>query len=256
MKRAPILAILAMLISLLLVLGGRPAVAAGALSSTPDEQVWVTNGPVYAAAIAPDGTTYIGGDFSYVGPRTGSGVALDAASGARDTAFPLVEGSVSAVAADGAGGYYIGGDFTKVGGLTRNELAHILADGSVDPTFDPNANDYVSSPRRLGLDRLRRRLVHLHRRPEPQPHRRPGCEQRRRHRLGPRRGRLRLRPGRLGRDRLRRRRLHHHRRPDPQLHRRPRMRPAARATAWDPDANGDVSALAVSGSTVYAGGDF
>ena len=55
---------------------GRP------LSSTPDAQPWVTNGVVRAIAIAPDGTTYIGGDFTYVGPNTGSGAALDASSGA------------------------------------------------------------------------------------------------------------------------------------------------------------------------------
>ena len=53
------------------------------LSSTPDKQVWITNGAVNAIATAADGTTYIGGDFTYVGPNTGSGAAL-----VRPAAFP------------------------------------------------------------------------------------------------------------------------------------------------------------------------
>jgi hypothetical protein len=117
--------------------------ADGAPSSTPDQQIWVTNGTVSAIATAPDGTTYIGGGFTYVGPNTGDAALLDATSGAPDMSFPLVEGAVHAAVADGAGGYYIGGDFTRVGGLTRNGIAHILSDGSVDPAFDPNANNSV-----------------------------------------------------------------------------------------------------------------
>ena len=111
--------------------------AAAPFSSTADRQVWVTDGPVDAVAIGPDGTTYIGGKFGYVGPVTGSGVALDATSGARNVSFPPVHGQVSAAVSDGAGGYYIGGYFTKVGGLTRHDIAHILADGSVDPPSTP-----------------------------------------------------------------------------------------------------------------------
>ena len=117
--------------------------ASGAPSSTPDQQIWVTNGTVNAITTAPDGTTYIGGGFTYVGPNTGGAAALDATSGAPDMSFPLVEGTVDAAVADGAGGYYIGGDFTKVGGVARSDIAHILAGGSVDPAFDPNANGSV-----------------------------------------------------------------------------------------------------------------
>jgi hypothetical protein len=117
--------------------------ADGAPSSTPDQQVWVPNDTVSAIATAPDGTTYIGGDFTYIGPNTGDGALLDATSGAPDMSFPLVEGTVDAAVADGAGGYFIGGEFTRVGGITRNGIAHILADGSVDPAFDPNANGSV-----------------------------------------------------------------------------------------------------------------
>jgi trimeric autotransporter adhesin len=117
--------------------------ADGVPSSTPDQQIWVPNDTVYAIATAPDGTTYIGGDFTYIGPMTGSGAALNATSGAADMTFPYVDGTVHAVVADGAGGYFIGGEFTRVGGITRNDIAHILPDGSVDPAFDPNANNSV-----------------------------------------------------------------------------------------------------------------
>ena len=120
-----------------------PARADASLSSTPDQQPWVTNGTVRAIASAPSGITYIGGEFTYVGPNTGGAALLDATSGAPDMTFPPVAGTVDAAVADGAGGYYIGGDFTVVGDVTRNDIAHILPDGSVDPAFDPNANGAV-----------------------------------------------------------------------------------------------------------------
>ena len=76
--------------------------AAAPPSSQPDGQVWVTNGRVLATAIGANGTSYIGGIFSYVGPQTGSGVALDVSSGVRDASFAMVQGSVFAVVPDGA----------------------------------------------------------------------------------------------------------------------------------------------------------
>ena len=55
------------------------AIAAPTLaqSSIPREETWVTNGTVSAIATTPT-TTYIGGEFTYVGPYTGSGVPIDA----------------------------------------------------------------------------------------------------------------------------------------------------------------------------------
>ena len=136
-----------------------PAGAGAALSSTPDQQPWVTNGTVWAIAAGAGGTTYIGGDFTYVGPNTGGAAALDATSGAPDLALPLVEGTADAAVSDGAGGYYIGGVFTRVGGVTRNDIAHILPDGSVDPSFDPNANgDVVTLAEASRRDHLRQYL--------------------------------------------------------------------------------------------------
>jgi hypothetical protein len=51
---------------------------------------YVTDGVVKAIAVAPDGTTYIGGSFTHVGPMTGGGVPIDAASGKKRAAFPKV----------------------------------------------------------------------------------------------------------------------------------------------------------------------
>ena len=105
---------------------------------------WVTNGAVRAVALSADNSTlYLGGDFTQVGPRTGSFVSIDGVTGAVVAGFPLVNGQVFASAPDGAGGWYIGGRFSLVGSSARNNVARILANGSVDPNFNPNANDTV-----------------------------------------------------------------------------------------------------------------
>jgi hypothetical protein len=111
----------------------------------------VTDGSVSAVARAGD-TIYIGGNFSLVGPRTGPGVVIDAASGQPEpNRFEVTggRGTVEAAVGDGAGGWYIGGDFTHVAGMRRNNIAHVRADGTVDPGFDPDANDGVLA---LALD--------------------------------------------------------------------------------------------------------
>ncbi|MCX7046272.1 MAG: hypothetical protein NTX50_12395, partial [Candidatus Sumerlaeota bacterium] len=117
--------------------------AAMAQSSTPNENAWVTNGDVYAI-VPVGGLTYIGGDFTYVGPYSGGGVPIDVITADPVAAFPKVNGSVYACVSDGAGGWYIGGAFTQVGGQTRNNIAHILADGSLGG-WNPDANGPVSA---------------------------------------------------------------------------------------------------------------
>jgi hypothetical protein len=52
-----------------------PVAGAAAPSSVP-RSTWVTNGPV-SAVVAAGNRVYIGGEFTYVGPNTGSGVLLD-----------------------------------------------------------------------------------------------------------------------------------------------------------------------------------
>jgi hypothetical protein len=111
---------------------------AQAQSSIPRDETWVTNGTVYAIARTPD-TVYIGGTFTYVGPCTGSGVPISADTGELVAPFPKVNGAVLASVPDGAGGWFIGGEFTNVGGLARNYIAHILPNGLVDSGWDPNA---------------------------------------------------------------------------------------------------------------------
>jgi hypothetical protein len=103
-----------------------------------DPSPFVTDGPIYAITSLGD-TTYIGGAFSHVARRSGSGAVLQASDGSRDTAFPeFAGGEVDAVAAAPDGGWYVGGDYTSVGGYPIAGLAHIAHDGTVDTTFHPN----------------------------------------------------------------------------------------------------------------------
>jgi beta-propeller uncharacterized protein DUF5122 len=132
------------------VLGGALAslVAASAAhagpSSAPDAGAYTTNGPVTAIAHAA-GRTYVGGLFTRVGRRSGSGVALSPLGAPQS--FPEVAGGdVRAVVSDGAEGWYIGGDFTAVGGQPRIALAHVNSDGSLDPSFTPVATDFEGDP--------------------------------------------------------------------------------------------------------------
>jgi hypothetical protein len=128
-----------------LALGLAALPAAAALPSTPDQNTWVTNNKVWAIDVAPDGTTYIGGTFTYVGPNTGGWAELTADGGQLAGPALCVTGDVKAIAPDGAGGYYIGGSFTYVGTSPRANLAHILADGSLDAEWNPGANGIVQA---------------------------------------------------------------------------------------------------------------
>lgn len=108
------------------------------------QDLWMTDGVVNASAVSGD-VLYLAGRFEYVGPRTGSGVSIDAATG-QVASLPRVgstSGSVHTVIPDGAGGWYIGGSFSQVNGVARSDIAHVLADNSLDP-WNPGCDGWVN----------------------------------------------------------------------------------------------------------------
>lgn len=123
------------------------AAPAYALSDEPFLGADVTNGQVHAIEADSD-HIYLGGSFTMVGPRTGSGIALDqGGDGAPEVgSFPEVAGgTVRAVVPDGSGGWIIGGDFDYVGGVEIPNLARIAADGTVDESWDLGVNNTVNA---------------------------------------------------------------------------------------------------------------
>ena len=107
-----------------------------------DPNTWGTNNDVYATAVGQDGTLYLGGSFTYVGPNNGAWAPINLTSGKPTGTFPTVSGgSVYATVSDGAGGSYIGGDFLYVNGVYTSRLAHILSDGSVDQNWNTSGAD-------------------------------------------------------------------------------------------------------------------
>ncbi|MBI5170564.1 MAG: T9SS type A sorting domain-containing protein [Candidatus Eisenbacteria bacterium] len=117
--------------------------AIAAHAQVVDPNLWVTNGKV-SATLLDGARLYVGGQFSYVGPQTGSFTSYDWIDQHLKTRWPRVDGTVLCAAPDGAGGWYIGGTFTKVGGFTRNNVAHIDAGGGT-VQWNPNPNGAVRS---------------------------------------------------------------------------------------------------------------
>ncbi|KKS93602.1 MAG: hypothetical protein UV70_C0008G0001, partial [Parcubacteria group bacterium GW2011_GWA2_43_13] len=116
----------------------------GIVEATPDSSQWVPGANVTGLAVAADGTQYIGGSFTGVGPNNGGfGIPVSTATGSPVATFPLVADAVRAVVSDGSGGWFIGGDFRQVGGTARNYIAHISSNGTLDATWNPNANGTI-----------------------------------------------------------------------------------------------------------------
>jgi hypothetical protein len=115
---------------------------------------WVVSGGTEGGTVetvAVSGkTAYVGGDFGYVGPETGSFVSLDASNGTVAPAWPLVDGTVSAVVSDGAGGWFVGGSFASVGTRHADNLAHVGADGALDTAFQGGTDGPVYALARSG----------------------------------------------------------------------------------------------------------
>jgi hypothetical protein len=112
--------------------------SAAALPAQPDPGQWTLNrSATVQAVLATPGLTYLGGAFTYAGPRTGSGLVTDPSSGDARPGMPVYDATVSDAVPDGAGGAYVAGSFTDLAGSGRSYLARLRPDGSVDPAFAP-----------------------------------------------------------------------------------------------------------------------
>lgn len=74
-------------------------------------------------------------------PATASSGAGNEAS----VSFPQVNGPVFAMVSDGADGVYVGGRFTRVDTIDRPYLAHIKANGTVDAAWNPSPDGPVTA---------------------------------------------------------------------------------------------------------------
>ncbi len=120
-----------------------------AQSSTPDSNMWATDGEVYRTVTTGD-RAYIGGNFSYVGQPVGCGMPVNLSNGASVTNFPKFNSTVRVVIDDGSGGWYVGGDFDKVDSTDIRYLAHVLSNGTLDAAWQPQPNSSVYSLSLLG----------------------------------------------------------------------------------------------------------
>ncbi len=138
-----------------------------ALAQTVDPALWVTDGAVNSV-VHYAGTIYIGGSFNHVQPITGSAVALDASTGAARQPYPEVIGPANSVA------------------VVTASVSAVVPDGS--------GGWYIGGSFTSVRGQARRGLAQLD--------------------------------------------------------------ADGNVTSWNPDVNGTVSALALSGGTIFAGGSF
>jgi hypothetical protein len=118
------------------------------LANTPFARL-ATDRTVLATAAA-GGRTYVGGDFSLIGPATGSWVPV-APSGDAAADRPLVDGYVSDAASDGRGGWFLAGEFRAVGGISTNtRVVHLRSDGVLDQGWHVTVNGDVEALARSG----------------------------------------------------------------------------------------------------------
>jgi uncharacterized repeat protein (TIGR01451 family)/uncharacterized delta-60 repeat protein len=106
------------------------------------------NGTINAVAVNPDGTIYIGGDFTTVNGAARVSVALLNTNGLLLTNFaPFTgpNGPVNALALQPDGRLVVGGAFSHAEFYSRNNIIRYTPNGGIDLSFDPGsgANDLV-----------------------------------------------------------------------------------------------------------------
>ena len=123
---------------------------AGALGFSPQavSGTWVVSGGsagggVVNAVATAGSTAYVGGNFSYMGPATGSAAAFDTSSATPTPAWPAITGSVYTIVSDGTY-WYVGGDFSSIGSAHYDNLVRIkMSDGTIDTAWQASTNGPV-----------------------------------------------------------------------------------------------------------------
>ncbi|MGB8647349.1 MAG: Ig-like domain repeat protein, partial [Anaerolineae bacterium] len=106
--------------------------------------------------VQADGKILVGGAFTKLGgggtgTTTRNYIGRLNADGSLDTTFnPGANNTVNALAVQADGKILVGGNFTMLGGggtgtTTRNDIGRLNADGSLDTTFNPGADNSVST---------------------------------------------------------------------------------------------------------------
>ena len=124
------------------VIGGAERINIAALSArTGTATVWQPGASRTVFALAVSGSTvYAGGGFDSIGGLQRHNVAaLDAGTGVATSWNPDANRTVYALASQG-GSIYMGGDFTRIGDQPRNHLAAVSVDSGAAGAWNPNAN--------------------------------------------------------------------------------------------------------------------
>ncbi len=104
---------------------------------------------VSGLAVQADGKVLAVGSFTSVGGQTRKGIArFDGTTGALDSFDPKANSTLSAIAVQADGKILVGGSFSganSIGGAARNRLARLDPVTALADSFDPNANNVVSS---------------------------------------------------------------------------------------------------------------
>ena len=104
---------------------------------TADPRFWMPDGAVNTLLIT-NNIAYLGGDFTYVGPRTGPASLFSQTTGQWLGAPARIAGNINVILADGSGGWYLGGSFTRIGTTAITNLARLNPDLSVDSRWNAN----------------------------------------------------------------------------------------------------------------------
>jgi len=105
---------------------------------------WNPNASFYIYTLSVSGSTvYAGGLFRSIGGQNRNYIAaLDVSTGNATTWDPNAQNRVFALAVSGST-VYVGGDFTSIGGQARNNIAALDATTGTATNWDPNAEDWV-----------------------------------------------------------------------------------------------------------------
>ncbi len=104
-----------------------------------------SDGAAVTAFTIDRNTLYMGGNFTSLSSPTAYLSKAKATDASGDPAFPVTDGTINDIIPDGSGGYYVAGQFSVIGGISRNNIAHVLANNQIDPVFNPDVNNYISS---------------------------------------------------------------------------------------------------------------